>query len=292
MKKLIVCNFDEWAKKLITLSRFKDIEYFIDDENICAESEGKIECLGIEKKIYPIEKLYNENLNEIIIIIGDSHLYSYYKNKLEMIGLQENFHFFNGWKLTQQFYFNFYENNTWEKLEDSHEEIFINEKIYEYRAMAVAKLLPPEVHSIMDLGCGDEVLKKYIRDGIEYIAVDYKKRNESTIVCDLNKDILPDMAVDMYCLVGVIYFLENIQNLISQMGKAKYVLVTFRGREHYLRFDGRFDGIYSGCIRNSLYTADLINLFFKNNFILINWVRGYAMEEILCDEDIFIFRKK
>ncbi len=142
----------------------------------------------------------------------------------------------------------------------------------------------------MDLGCGNEILKRYVR-GIRYIGVDYKKRSEDTIVCDLEKDSLPDIAVDMYCLIGVIYYLKDIKNLIRQMRKAKYILLSYRGMEHYRRLDNRFDGVYSGGLENSLYTSDLVNIFFDMNFVLVKWVRGYPMGSRMCNEDIFLFKK-
>lgn len=288
MKKIIVCDMGEWTKKLITLSRFESVDYFVD--NKIENSEMKIESCGIEKKVYPIKKLVEENPNEIVIIIGDSKLYFPYKKQLELLGFKENVHFFNGWKLTSEFYSKLFEDNTWEKIENSYNNIFDEDKVYEYRAKAIAKLIPKEVKSIMDLGCGNEILKKHVKN-VQYFGVDYKKRNENTIVCNLNQDPLPDMYVDMYCLIGVVYYLKNFKNLVYQMRKAKYVLLTYRGLEHYLRLDNRFDGIYSGGIENSIYTADLINIFSDINFMLVKWVRGYPMENIICNEDIFIFKK-
>lgn len=294
MKKIIVCDYGEWTRKLITLSRFANIEYFVDDKlNNDKNSENRektVKSCGVEKKIFPIEKLLEENPDKIVIIVGDNKLYPYYKEKLELLGFKENFNFFNGWDLNSEFYRSFFEGKTWEAIERNHENIFIEEKSYEYRAKAIAELIPKDVKSIMDLGCGNEALKKYVK-GIKYIGVDYKKRSEDTLVCDLEKDFLPNIPVDMYCLIGVIYYLNNIKDLIIQLRKAKYVLLSYRGMEHYRRLDNRFDGVYSGGLENSLYTADLVNMFFEINFVLVKWERGYLIDKGKCNEDIFLFKK-
>lgn len=297
MKKIIVCDSGEWTRKLITLSRFQEICYFIDDhlaENRTASQDGplgKIKSCGIEKKIFSTKKLLEENPEDILLIIGDSRKYSYYKKKLESIGLRENLHFFNGWKLTPEFYWRLFEDNTWEKIENTNENIFAEEMAYGYRAKHMASLIPDEVGSIMDLGCGNELLKRYLKKDVKYIGVDYKKRNDNTIICDLNRDPLPEIPVDMYYLAGVIYFIENAQKLIHQMREAKYVLLSYRGMERYLRLDGRFDGIYSGSTKNWIFTADLVSMFLDEGFTLTKYVNGYPMEERICDEDIFLFKR-
>ena len=89
MKKIIVCDYGEWTRKLITLSRFANIEYFVDDKlNNDKNSENRektVKSCGVEKKIFPIEKLLEENPDKIVIIVGDNKLYPYYKEKLELL---------------------------------------------------------------------------------------------------------------------------------------------------------------------------------------------------------------
>lgn len=55
MKKMIVCDFGEWTKRLITLSRFESIDYFVDDklrfEQVEKVQGKKIQSCGIEKDI-------------------------------------------------------------------------------------------------------------------------------------------------------------------------------------------------------------------------------------------------
>ena len=75
------------------------------------------------------------------------------------------------------------------------------------------------------------------------------------------------------------------------MKNAKYVLISYRGMEHYRRLDNRFDGVYSGGLENSLYTSDLVNLFLDMNFMLVKWERGFPMGEMRSNEDFFIFKR-
>ena len=60
--------------------------------------------------------------------------------------------------------------------------------------------------------------KKYLSKKIKYIELDYCKRNEDTIICDMNKDKLPVMDVDMYYLAGVLPYIDDKEALLNQMG--------------------------------------------------------------------------
>ena len=68
------------------------------------------------------------------------------------------------------------------------------------RAEKMASMIPDDVTSIMDMGCGDEVLRRYLDPRIRYYGLDIVRRNADTIVCDANADPLPDLPVFPYTL--------------------------------------------------------------------------------------------
>ena len=55
MKKLIVYYSGTWSEKLLTIDRYKEVSYFVDD-NVVKEQTY------FDKKVYPIEVLTKENL--------------------------------------------------------------------------------------------------------------------------------------------------------------------------------------------------------------------------------------
>ena len=62
---------------------------------------------------------------------------------------------------------------------------------WEKRAQAMVKLIPKNVGSILDIGCGECLLKKYLPREIKYYGLDYRKRNDETIVCNINEEKIP-----------------------------------------------------------------------------------------------------
>lgn len=75
------------------------------------------------------------------------------------------------------------------------------------------------IKSIVDLGCGDQDLRKYIPPFIEYYGVDIYKHKESTIVLNLNEKEFLNQFVDVCFCSGIFeyiydipHFIENIKN--------------------------------------------------------------------------------
>lgn len=76
-----------------------------------------------------------------------------------------------------------------------------------------AYILPNE--SIMDLGCGQMTLKKYITSN-SYIPVDYTKRDEKTIVCDFNKKEFPQIKADVIFISGCLEYIYDYEWFIGK----------------------------------------------------------------------------
>lgn len=210
MKKIIGCTAGEWALKLYTVDRFISLEYLLD------EQEGEYGICGVSKRVHSYEYLRNEKIDDLIVIINDTRKYEEIKKKLEKYGLIENIHFFNGWKLDSNFYHEVYADKSWQEFEKSDTNALKRQRQgWKDRARAMSQLIPEDVKTLMDIGCGEELLKEFLCKDINYYGLDYCERNKETIICDINKEKLPDIKVDLYYMAGIIDYVTDIPNFIK-----------------------------------------------------------------------------
>ncbi|MCR4647283.1 MAG: hypothetical protein K5695_18065, partial [Oscillospiraceae bacterium] len=146
----------------------------------------------------------------------------------------------------------------------------ITQARFNVRASLMAKMIPADVRSLMDIGCGVCDLKKYIPAEIRYYGLDVCKRDEETLVCDLNCEPLPDVPVDLYYMAGLIYYINEPEKLLSQMQNAKYILFDYGGIERYLRLDGVPGDPLIHARNNFVSPETLFQALRKNGFILEN----------------------
>lgn len=263
MKKLIGCPTGEWAKKLFTIDRFESLEYFLD------EHEGEFGYEGLKKMVHNYEYLKKEKKEDTIVIITDTRRYSEIKKILESYGWIENIHFFNGWKLDMNFYYTLYTDRDWITFENENSNaLALQRKGWEKRADAMAKMIPEDVVSVLDIGCGEGLLKQYLPDSIKYYGLDYCKRDDSTIVCDLNKEKMPDIKADLYYMGGVFDYIEDKMHFIEELQNAKYVLLSKTRNERFIRLDDKvIDSGYMNYGINAYYMSDLITDMFQAGFV-------------------------
>ncbi len=268
MKKIIVYGMDEWTKELLTLSLCEKVAYFVIDEEDPPERD---DCWNMYAGGYSIQRLLEEEKDDVIIIISNNRRYEKAARNLKEMGFIENVHFFNGWKLDENFYNVIDANEDWKLIEKNGDSNIFQNSVWEKRAEMMSGMIPDDVCSIMDLGCGDGKLKKYLSDKIKYIGVDYCYRDENTIVCDMNKEELPDISVDMYYLAGIVMYIDDIKHLFHQMKRAKYILLSTISIENHLTLNGRIfreeSGVYS--FRNTIID-DMVNQLYSEGFVLIN----------------------
>lgn len=269
VKKLIVYPAGKWAKELLTLSRFEQIEYLVFDneescENFSDYSQGK-------DKVFSFDKLLEEDKNDILVIISDTRQYENCKEKLEKIGLIENIHFFNGWKLHKNFYRYSQRATNWVTYEKNSQLIHDDQIVWEMRAKEMAQMIPDDVNSIMDVGCGNRRLKKYLSSDIKYYGMDYLRQSEEVILCDFNREDLPNIVVDLYYMAGIVLYVNDIKKLFSQMINAKYILLSHADEMNYLRLDNNVGSLNSFVVNERedyLTLADIINALWECGFVI------------------------
>lgn len=99
--------------------------------------------------------------------------------------------------------------NEWENIE------FFDD--WSARSRELADFISDDCTSILDIGCGEMHIKKYLRQGINYYGCDYKKRDDNTIICDLAIGEFPDIEVDTCFMAGVLEYLTNWKDVIKNM---------------------------------------------------------------------------
>ena len=281
MKKIIGCPAGEWALKLYTVDRFISLEYLLD------EQEGEYGICGFPQRVHSYEYLRNEKIDDLIVIINDTRKYEEIKKKLEKYGLIENIHFFNGWKLDSNFYHEVYADKGWQELEQSDTNALKRQRQgWKDRARAMSQLIPEDVKVLMDIGCGEELLKEFLCKDIKYYGLDYCERNKETIICDINKEKLPDIKVDLYYMAGIIDYVIDIPNFIKQLSRAKYVVMSKTRNERFIRLDDKvMDSGYMNYGISSYYCSNLITDMFEIGFVCRKMQWNYKQR----DEYYFLF---
>lgn len=281
MKKIIGCPAGEWALKLYTVDRFISLEYLLD------EQEGEYGICGFPQRVHSYEYLRNEKIDDLIVIINDTRKYEEIKKKLEKYGLIENIHFFNGWKLDSNFYHEVYADKGWQEFEQSDTNALKRQRQgWKDRARAMSQLIPEDVKVLMDIGCGEELLKEFLCKDIKYYGLDYCERNKETIICDINKEKLPDIKVDLYYMAGIIDYVIDIPNFIKQPSRAKYVVMSKTRNERFIRLDDKvMDSGYMNYGISSYYCSNLITDMFEIGFVCRKMQWNYKQR----DEYYFLF---
>lgn len=242
MKKVIAAPAGRWARELLTLAGAERIEYFLDDDE-------DIQMTGFPtgssiKPVYPVSHIEAEDRDNIVIVITDSKRYAELRDRLESFGLEENRQIFDGWHLDIGFYRMMGDGfTTWTQYENSVGGFDYSE--FSTRAGKMASMIPDDVTSIMDMGCGDEVLKPFLKPHIRYYGLDIVRRNADTIVCDANVDPLPDLQVDAYYMAGFLLYMNDVNKLISQMRRAKYLIFDLWNYVEFRKYDNIYMNIYT-----------------------------------------------
>ena len=136
--------------------------------------------------------------------------------------------------------------------------------------------------SVVDMGCGPMWLKEFIPGTVNYYPVDYRQRDENTIICDFNKREYPKIEANIYFLSGSLEYITepNIAVEHISMFAEKCIL-------SYCTLN-KFDDIklrkYRGW-KNHLQESELIYLFVQHKMMLL------ASEHTKTGDTIFVFKK-
>lgn len=245
---------------------------------------------GGGKHVFSYDKLDTEDKDNIVVLINDSKRYTEIKEKLESYGLVENKHFFNGWKLDFNFYKIVQGDKSWIEFEKEDDEALTRlRQGWKKRAKALSEMIPDDVNSMLDIGCGESLVKEFLPSRITYYGLDYCKRDDNTIVCNVNNESLPDLKVDLYYMAGILSYILDMPGFIKQLHGAKYVLMSTPRTDCFIRLDNRY--IEDGYLNYGIveyYLSNLITDMFEEGWVCRRLEWKYKER----DEYYILFEKK
>ncbi len=96
---------------------------------------------------------------------------------------------------------------------------------WEERVRQAARLIPPGAR-VVDLGCGAMLLERRLPAGCSYVPCDLVRRDERTVICDLNRGQLPDFRDATHiALLGVLEYIFEPDSLLRKLRRAGLPLI-------------------------------------------------------------------
>lgn len=119
-----------------------------------------------------------------------------------------------------------------------------------FRVAMFSEWITADIQSVVDYGAGKMYLREYLAPEVKYFPVDYIRRNEQTILCDLNQGVFPDIQSDAAICSGVLEFIYAPEQLLLHVCKYtnKMIILSYLGVDNFPDIDGR---------RASAYVSDL-----------------------------------
>lgn len=153
----------------------------------------------------------------------------------------------------------------WSDLDDN-----IDWDLMHFRVEMFSKWITEDIKSVVDYGAGKMFLKQYLNADVKYFPVDYIRRNEQTILCDLNSGIFPEMQTDAAICSGVLEFIYTAEQLLKHVciHTNKMIILSYLGTDNFADIDGRRASAYV----SDFSEQDIVNLMNDNGFNLIKEV--------------------
>jgi hypothetical protein len=134
------------------------------------------------------------------------------------------------------------------------------------RARQLSEWLDEDIKSVIDYGAGEMYFETLLKPNVEYFPVDYIRRSEKTILCDLNSGDFPEIYTDAAVLAGLLDIISTAESFISHICKTtkKKVLASYMTTDKFPDHEGRRASAYM----NNFTEREFVNLFEKNSFVL------------------------
>ncbi len=112
--------------------------------------------------------------------------------------------------------------------------------VWENRIKKMTSMISPEIVNVIDLGCGEGKLKNILPTKINYYGVDYKRRNDGTIVCDFNHHEFPellsinklDASKTAFFCSGCFEYIDDPKWFVRKLRYAQEVIISYTVFEH------------------------------------------------------------
>ena len=134
------------------------------------------------------------------------------------------------------------------------------------RAKQLSEWIDESVRSVVDYGAGEMFFKTLLSPGVEYFPVDYIRRSEDTILCDLNSGVFPDLHADAAVLAGLLDIIATAETLIHHvcMTTKHKILASYMTLDNFSDIEARRASAYV----NDFTEQQFIDLFARNGFVL------------------------
>lgn len=175
-----------------------------------------------------------------------------------------------------------------EKLQKQAERIDAQRGIGDGQYQRLSTLISEESHSVMDLGAGNMLIRKYLKKDILYSPVDLKRHTCETIVCDFHQHRFPTNHSDTIIVSGCLEYIEDTKWFLLKIAShADLELIL-----SYPLLEDQPDVVSrrANAWVNDLSYQDLIHLVQSSGFILV-WQECYPSSAATPKQHIFQFRK-
>lgn len=149
---------------------------------------------------------------------------------------------------------------------------------FEDRIVKMLKMIDlSKINSVMDIGCGECKLKKYLHDNIKYLPIDQYKTTANVILKNFNQGEFLQEKVDLAFVSGLFEYIFDIKWIINQItNNSNYVLASY----HFTDYK---KGRCSKWV-NSYDKDTFLKLFEKNGFELLEM-------QNLGEQSIFLLQR-
>lgn len=203
-------------------------------------------------EIYSPQKLVEE-FPDAHIIISSNIFHDEIKNKLLDLGFSEQ----------QLFSYKLFIKNeiTWNDLEKT-----ASWNRMKIRVKEISTWIDEHDNSVIDYGAGEMFLKTLLANNVKYTPIDYIKRNEETMLVDLNDGLFPDIQSDVTVLSGILEFLTSTNKLLEHVCKRtkRKLILSYMTLDKFSNINDRRASAYI----NDYTEKDLIEKIEKHGFTL------------------------
>jgi len=134
------------------------------------------------------------------------------------------------------------------------------------RVKQLSEWIDENVRSVVDYGAGEMYLKNLLPQEVKYFPIDYIRRSDETIICDLNSGIFPDISADVTILGGLLEFISTAESLICHVciNTKHKILASYMTTDNFPDIKGRRMSAYV----NDFSEQQLVDMFARNHFVL------------------------
>lgn len=226
-KTLVLYGMGTVGTRIAEWCDLHGVSYYFTDKDFM--KKGKKETIPPEELML---RFPNANVVIASVVYSDE-----IKNNLKQLGFKQNQ--ILSYKLFMP------EEITWPDIENN-----IDWGIMRHRARMIFEWMEPDINSLADYGAGKMHIKDYLSSDIIYYPIDYHRRTEDTIVCDLNKGTYPDISTDVSICCGILEYMCEPERLLLNVCKKTniQIIISYWTLDKFPNIEGR---------RASAYISDL-----------------------------------